>query len=81
MSYKVDAAKNPEMARFAREVSTDFERLRVDGVGKVTRGVLGSLPTDNSINYAIVSGTSNGTVPAYFDGTDWRFVKDDTVIS
>ncbi len=76
MPDTVNAAKNPDLASYARSVETEFKTFRVAGLGKLPMVQVDALPTDNSINFVLASGTTRGTVPVYFDGASWFFLDD-----
>jgi hypothetical protein len=74
MPFNIDAKAGPDVARLAADTRTEFERLRTIGVTKVTSVPMGDLPLDGSRNLAIASGTSNGIVPVFWDGSGWFFM-------
>ncbi len=79
MPFNVDSRAGPEVARLANETRTEFERLRAAGIAKVASIAMADLPIDGSKNIAIASGTSNGTVPVFWDGANWNFMDGTTV--
>lgn len=79
MPFNVDSRAGPEVVRLANDTRTAFDQLRINGIAKVGTVPMASLPTDGSKNIAIASGTSNGTVPVFWDGAGWKFMDGTTV--
>ena len=80
MPFNVDPKAGPEVSRLAADTRAEFEKLRTTGIAKVASIPMADLPTDGSKNMAIAFGTSNGTVPVFWDGANWNFM-DGTAVS
>lgn len=79
--FQIGKEAGADVQRFARDVGTEFDKLRINGVAKVRGGItMADLPTDGSFNLAIPTDTSKGEVPVYLAGGVWYFF-DDTVMS
>lgn len=77
--FSVGVQAGPEVNRLARAIDTHMEQLRANGVAKVAALDFTVLPTDGSVNFAVVTNTSNGTVPGFFDGAEWKFLDGTTM--